>query len=45
MFAAIGNKVEQLHREQVGALCLDAIGLAEGDYRALTAAEIALFNQ
>ncbi|HLV47447.1 MAG TPA: 16S rRNA pseudouridine(516) synthase RsuA [Aliidiomarina sp.] len=42
MFAAVGNKVEQLHREQVGALKLDA-DLAPGETRALTAAEIALF--
>ncbi|NLY13739.1 MAG: 16S rRNA pseudouridine(516) synthase RsuA [Gammaproteobacteria bacterium] len=42
MFAAIGNKVEQLHREQVGALKLDT-SLAPGESRALTAEEIALF--
>src|SRR5690554_6861495 len=42
MFAAVGNKVEQLHREQVGELVLDA-DLAPGETRALTAAEIALF--
>ena len=42
MFAAIGNKVEQLHREQIGDLML-ADDLAEGEYRALTAAEIAAF--
>jgi 16S rRNA pseudouridine516 synthase len=43
MFAAIGNKVVQLHRERVGPLSLDA-GLAEGEYRHLTAEEISLFN-
>ncbi len=42
MFAAIGNKVEQLHREQIGALLLGD-DLAEGEYRVLTAAEIAAF--
>ncbi len=42
MFAAVGNKVEKLHREQVGALKLDA-DLAPGEYRVLTTAEVALF--
>lgn len=42
MFAAIGNKVEQLHREQIGDLLLGD-DLAEGEYRVLTAAEIAAF--
>ena len=42
MFAAIGNNVEHLHREQVGTLTLDA-DLAPGEYRVLTAEEIALF--
>ncbi len=42
MFAAVGNKVVDLHREAVGELELDP-DLAEGQYRALTAAEIALF--
>lgn len=42
MFAAIGNKVEQLHREQIGSLVLGD-GLAEGEYRELTAEEIAAF--
>ena len=42
MFAAIGNKVEQLHREQVGTLKLDT-ALAPGESRALTAKEVALF--
>lgn len=42
MFAAIGNKVEQLHREQIGSLQLDA-NLAEGEYRLLTPEEIAAF--
>jgi len=43
MFAAIGNKVERLHRERIGALQLPA-DLAEGEYRALTAEEAALLN-
>jgi 16S rRNA pseudouridine516 synthase len=42
MFAAIGNKVVRLHREQVGALVLDP-ELAPGEYRELTAAEVAAF--
>lgn len=42
MFAAVGNKVEQLHREQVGALSLDPT-LAPGESRALTPEEVALF--
>lgn len=42
MFAAVGNKVEQLHREQVGTLKLDA-DLAPGEYRPLTKEEIASF--
>ncbi|RTE87734.1 MULTISPECIES: 16S rRNA pseudouridine(516) synthase RsuA [Gammaproteobacteria] len=42
MFAALGNKVEALHREQVGELKLDP-ELQEGEYRALTAQEVALF--
>lgn len=39
MFGAIGNAVVKLHRERVGAITLDP-DLAEGHYRALTAAEI-----
>ncbi|GAB3485016.1 pseudouridine synthase [Marinomonas epiphytica] len=42
MLAAVGNKVLQLHRDQIGALCLDET-LLEGEYRALTEQEIALF--
>lgn len=41
MFAAIGNKVEQLHREKIGGLQLPA-DLAAGEYRELTAAELEL---
>jgi 16S rRNA pseudouridine516 synthase len=40
MFAAIGNKVVQLHREKVGGLQLP-LELAEGEYRSLSAAELA----
>lgn len=43
MFAAIGNKVEKLHREQIGGLML-AADLAEGEYRDLTADELALLG-
>ncbi|WP_416258295.1 pseudouridine synthase [Aliidiomarina sp.] len=41
MFAAVGNKVLELHREQVGELSLGE--LEPGEFRALTDAEIALF--
>ena len=40
MFAAVGNKVECLHRERIGNIVLDD-DLAPGEYRSLTAAEIA----
>ena len=40
MFAAVGNRVNGLHREQVGALKLD---VALGDWRFLTAKEVATF--
>lgn len=39
MLAAVGNRVESLHREQIGAIRLDP-ALAPGDYRPLTPAEI-----
>ena len=42
MFAAIGNKVIRLHREQVGPLALDP-ELAPGEYRFLTPEEMAAF--
>lgn len=42
MFAAIGNKVEKLHREQIGSFKLGD-DLAEGSYRELSAAEAAAF--
>ena len=42
MFAAVGNNVEKLQREQVCELKLDP-DLTPGDYRFLTAEEVALF--
>lgn len=42
MFAAVGNKVDALHREAIGKLVLDE-ALQEGEYRALTKEEIAFF--
>ncbi|GAL12949.1 ribosomal small subunit pseudouridine synthase A [Vibrio astriarenae] len=39
MFAALGNKVEQLHREKIGQIELDE-SLEPGDYRFLTQQEI-----
>lgn len=39
MFAALGNKVESLHRESIGGVALDP-NLEPGEYRALTAEEI-----
>lgn len=43
MFATIGNKVERLHRERIGALQLPA-DLAEGEYRTLTDYEMSLLS-
>lgn len=40
MFAAVGNKVEFLHREKIGGIVLDE-QLAAGEYRPLTDVEIA----
>jgi len=42
MFAAIGNKVVGLHREQIGKI--ELADLPAGQWRTLTAAEVALFN-
>jgi len=39
MFAALGNRVVELHREAIGSIELDP-DLAEGEYRALTETEI-----
>lgn len=44
MFHAVGNQVVSLHRESMGAIQLDP-ALAPGQYRALTAAEIASVDQ
>ncbi|MEG9498278.1 16S rRNA pseudouridine(516) synthase RsuA [Mannheimia indoligenes] len=42
MFAALGNKVEALHRWRIGDVVLDET-LAEGEFRPLTQAEIESF--
>jgi len=42
MFAAVGNHVEALHREQIGLLSLDP-ALEPGEYRALSKTEVACF--
>ena len=39
MFAALGNRVVELHRERIGAITLDD-ALTVGHYRPLTEAEI-----
>ncbi|KXI22538.1 16S rRNA pseudouridine(516) synthase RsuA [Photobacterium sanguinicancri] len=44
MFAAIGNKVEALHRDRIGAVTLDD-DLEPGEYRKLTPEEVASFNK
>ncbi|HEY0923083.1 16S rRNA pseudouridine(516) synthase RsuA [Rheinheimera pacifica] len=43
MFAAIGNKVERLHREKIGGLQLPD-DLAEGEYRELSAEQLLLLK-
>ena len=43
MLAAVGNRVEALHRAQIGGLKLDA-ELAEGQWRWLTADDLALIS-
>lgn len=43
MFAAIGNKVVQLHREKIGGVQLPD-DLAEGEYRELTAEQLELIQ-
>ena len=43
MLAAVGNRVESLHRTQIGGLKLDA-DLAEGKWRWLTADDLALIK-
>jgi len=42
MFAALGNRVERLHREAVGGLVLDS-ALAPGEWRELSAPERSIF--
>lgn len=42
MMAAVGNKVEELHRDQIGPLCLDE-DVAPGQFRALTDNEVTYF--
>ncbi|MGR5127810.1 16S rRNA pseudouridine(516) synthase RsuA [Photobacterium swingsii] len=44
MFAAIGNKVEALHRDRIGAVELDE-DLEPGEYRKLTPEEVVSFNK
>lgn len=43
MFAAVGNKVEALHRWRIGEVVLDET-LVEGEFRALTEAEVTSFK-
>ena len=43
MLAAVGNKVVELHRENIGGIELDNT-LAAGEYRLLNEHEIALIN-
>jgi len=40
MFAAVGNHVTELKRTHIGALSLEDTGLADGDYKTVTAAEL-----
>jgi 16S rRNA pseudouridine516 synthase len=44
MLAAVGNRVEALHRSHIGGLALDP-DLREGQWRWLTAADLALIKQ
>ena len=44
MFAALGNRVEKLHRESIGQVILDPM-LQEGDYRVLTEQEVILLSK
>jgi len=44
MFAALGNRVVQLHRHSIGDVVLDS-NLQEGEYRALTPREVALLGK
>ncbi len=40
MFAAVGNHVEALHRRAIGALTLEALALAAGEFRAVDEATL-----
>jgi 16S rRNA pseudouridine516 synthase len=40
MFAAVGNHVEALHRDRIGALSLPA-DLGPGEYRQMSPADVA----
>lgn len=44
MFAATGNAVVRLHREAIGGVSLDALGLAVGEWRMLDDAERAVLG-
>lgn len=44
MFAATGNAVIELHREAIGGLTLDALGMTAGEWRLLAAEERALLG-
>jgi 16S rRNA pseudouridine516 synthase len=43
MLAAVGNRVESLHREQIGGVVLDA-ELPPGEWRELSVSEVALLT-
>lgn len=45
MFAAVGNRVQQLHRDQIGDLSLDQLDLAVGEWCFLDAAQIQAAKQ
>ena len=45
MLAAAGNHCEALHRSAIGGLALEALGLAEGEWCHLDAAQRALLSQ
>jgi 16S rRNA pseudouridine516 synthase len=42
MLAAVGNHCSALHRSAIGALTLEALGLAEGEWCYLSPAQLAL---
>jgi 16S rRNA pseudouridine516 synthase len=45
MLAAAGNQCDSLHRSAIGALTLESLGLAEGEWCHLDAAQRALLSQ